>query len=167
MGNIAIVPFGMNLGRSYSPCPWRAGVRVGLVAWWRGCGCRGFPYHETNKTYKNHGFCYEENQWAMYRLSTGVQVWTRRGKSQLVVRIPQSDGRMETPFFEMSPEGVRLANRAVNQAATKVQTYGTAFGALSVAERQGVECYRAYVSECIEQGVPPIALLDVLAIGLK
>ena len=32
---------------------------------------------------------------ALYRLSTGVQVWTRRGKSQLVARIPQSDGIIE------------------------------------------------------------------------
>ena len=104
---------------------------------------------------------------ALYRLSTGVQVWTRRGKSQLVARIPQSDGKIETQFFEMSAEGVRLANSAVNQAATEVQTYGTAFGSFSVPERQAIEVYRAYVAECISQGVAPMALLDVLSIGLK
>lgn len=104
---------------------------------------------------------------ALYRLNTGVQVWTRRGKSQLVARIPQSDGKIETQFFEMSAEGVRRANSAVNQAATEVQTYGTAFGALSVPERQAIEVYRAYSAECISQGVAPIALLDVLSIGLK
>lgn len=104
---------------------------------------------------------------ALYRLNTGVQVWTRRGKAQLVARIPQSDGRVETQFFEMSAEGVRLANNAVNQAASEVQTYGTAFGALSALERHAVEVYRAYAKECIGQGVGAMPLQDVLDIGLK
>lgn len=104
---------------------------------------------------------------ALYRLSSGVQVWTRRGKSQLVACVSHSDGRKERQFFEMSAEGVRQANSAVNQAATEMQTYGTAFGALSVPERQAIEVYRAYAAECIAQGVAPMSLLDVLSIGLK
>ena len=104
---------------------------------------------------------------ALYRLSSGVQVWTRRGKSQLVACVSHSDGRKERQFFEMGAEGVRQANSAVNQAATEVQTYGTAFGALSVPERQAIEVYRAYAAECIAQGVAPMSLLDVLSIGLK
>lgn len=104
---------------------------------------------------------------ALYRLNTGVQVWTRRGKAQLVARIPQSDGRVETQFFEMSADGVKMANNAVNLAASEIQTYGSAFGALSALERHAVEVYRAYVKECIGQGVGAMPLQDVLDIGLK
>ena len=60
-----------------------------------------------------------------------------------------------------------MANNAVNQAASEVQTYGTAFGSLSALERHAVEVYRAYVKECIGQGVGAMPLQDVLDFGLK
>lgn len=121
----------------------------------------------TNKTITTIASATKKINGALYRLNTGVQVWTRRGKAQLVARIPQSDGRVVTQFFEMSAEGVRLANNAVNQAASEVQTYGTAFGSLSALERHAVEVYRAYVKECIGQGVGAMPLQDVLDFGLK
>ena len=103
----------------------------------------------------------------LYNLNPGVQIWTRRGKEKLMVRVTLADGRVQSKTYDISVEGIHAANAQAGQAVAETVTYGAAFGALSVAERQAIEFYRQYEKECIAQGMMPYGVLNVIWYGIE
>lgn len=103
----------------------------------------------------------------LYKLNPGVQIWNRRGKDKLMVRVPLADGRVQSKTYDISVEGINAANAQAGQAVAETVTYGAAFGALSVTERQAIEFYRQYEKECIAQGIAPYGVLNVIWYGIE
>ena len=103
----------------------------------------------------------------IYKLNPGVQIWNRRGKNKLMVRVSLADGRVQSKTYDVSVEGIKAANAQAGQAVAETVTYGSSFGALSVTERQAIEFYRQYEKECIAQGMAPYGILNVIWHGIE
>ena len=46
----------------------------------------------------------------IYNLNPGVQIWNRRGKNKLMVRVSLADGRVQSKTYDVSVEGIKAAS---------------------------------------------------------
>ena len=60
----------------------------------------------------------------LYKLNSGVQIWNRRGKDKLMVRVSLADGRVQSKTYDISVEGINAANAQAGQAVAETVTYG-------------------------------------------